>query len=310
MTKQTQAAICVDSCTPTTTRRARKRLLREIPIRPGFMRMSKKIHVERAVSKDELLQVARMLYSLYLAQNFICERPSRYYLRPWHLTPAAAVYTAKHTAPEGEVIAGSCTLIEDTDAAMLPADRLYAKELESLRSSGALLSEASCFAVSPLFRRTTATTELMRAIFAHALRRKFTHLVCIVSTKQRGFYSHLGFSQLGPQRNYSPTHIDPVVLMIADLEEVFGPMPLASDEDACEAKGYWTTNNPYVALIDEWMKQAMKSLQEPSWAKGICDACPEITAEMENRGRAAFTHDTATFLEQPRAHRPARALAS
>ncbi len=308
MAKHNQAAASVDRCVPTSTRRARRKLVREVPIRSLFTRSADEIRVHRAISKEAILETAQELHELYLAQKFISDRPSRHYLRPWHLTPAAAMYTAKVAGPKNESIAGSCTLIEDTVAVGLPADRLYAAQLKSLRDRGAFLSEATCFAVSPDYRRTTATTELMRAIFAHALYQKHTHILCIVSTSQRGFYGHLGFSQIGPRKNYSRAHIDPVVLMAADLEELFGPEPLAPVTEPCEAERYWTVDNPYIHLAGDWIRHAIESMKVPSLAQSLYEACPEIMEELEGVQRDAFVNVSAALLERPQVR--ATALAS
>jgi N-acyl amino acid synthase FeeM len=158
----------------------------------------------------------RLVYSLYLEKAYALPHPSRMWLSIFDALPETTTLIVRR----GEDVVGALTVIFDSPAG-LPADRLYAAELDAMRRLGRRPAEIVSLGVSP---EASRGSEILVKLFnfVYLLSRKIrgaTDLVSTVNPRHAGFYKRtLPFERAGDVRDYDKVGGAPAVLLRMDLD--------------------------------------------------------------------------------------------
>lgn len=112
--------------------------------------------------------------------------------------------------------------------AALPLDRVYAAQLDELRSQGRQLMEVGLFADRrrKLTRSVEALYELMRYVFHFGCQQQVTDFVIGVHPRHVRFYTRsFGFEQLGPTLSYPAVNNHAVQLLRGDVQAAISRQP-------------------------------------------------------------------------------------
>ncbi|MGC4071067.1 MAG: GNAT family N-acetyltransferase [Nibricoccus sp.] len=207
--------------------------------------------IERACTAQDLQDAYRLVHKVYLSTGFIHPEPAGMRLRIFETTSETATFVAKK---DGEIV-GVLSIVGDSHDLGLPSDSAFKAELDGLRDRGVRICEVTNQAVAHEYRKSSIPTELMRCAIAHAMNAGYDSGVATVSPSHRGFYTLLGFQELGAERSYSQKLHDPVVALQMDLNEYRQPaggMGAARDFINHIAGA----GNPFMERISEWTRRA------------------------------------------------------
>ncbi|MBN2717279.1 MAG: hypothetical protein JXX14_15605 [Deltaproteobacteria bacterium] len=204
---------------------------------------------KRATTVDELREAYRLVHDIYVDQKYILPTESKMRVRAFEVSPDTATFITRFNG----ATVGVFSCIMDSPELRLPTDKVFPDELAQLRDAGAVLCEFSNQVILPECRSTSATTELMKIMFAHIWFHNITDAVCAVSPNQIEFFRLIGFTQIGDVKSYSDVVYDPVVLMqLPDVQNILGKPKrpgLALEEFRYQ---YFTADNPYMSIIPFW----------------------------------------------------------
>ncbi len=214
--------------------------------------------ISRACTLQDLEQAYGLVYEAYLGAGYITPNACRMRIRPFEACPETATFAAKHC----NRIVGTLSAVLDSHDLGLPSDASFRRELDSLRSQGIRLCEATGEAIPPAFRRTGILTELMRCVAAQSWLEGCSIVIATVSPNHAPFYELLGCRKLADTRSYSHAVEDPVVMMALDMEELRKKDPALG---ACQSytRDFLSFSNPYVRKVREWQLVARQYFYEP-----------------------------------------------
>ena len=161
-----------------------------------------------------------LVYRLYLEKGYARPDPSRMWLSAFDAIPETTTFLVERVSDNEAV--GALTVVLDSKVG-LPADNVYAAELELLRNSGRRLAEVISLGVS---ENGGAGSEILVRLFNHAYLltgkiRKATDFVVTVNPRHAKFYERsLFFSKAGPEREYGKVGGAPAVLLCLSLSVV------------------------------------------------------------------------------------------
>jgi len=130
------------------------------------------------------------------------------------------------------------------------------------------LCETTNQAMTPRFRKTAITTQLMRCSFAQAVLEDRHGIIISVSPSHVGFYELLGFHKSSDVRSYSRRHHDPVVMMCQYPAELERKDPAAGP---CErfVADYLFFKNPFMGKVRQWKRLAQAVFHEPVQLRSV-----------------------------------------
>ena len=231
--------------------------------------------VTRACRWAELAAAYRLVHDAFVEKQYMLPRSSGTRVRPFETDRRTATFVAM---ADGEVV-GVQSLVVDSDDLGLPSGHVFPVEIGSLWDPGRLVCEATNEAVAPAFRRSAVPTELMRCLYAHAVRLGCNELITTVSPGHKAFYEYMGFEQIGSERSFSTEVDDPVVLMcwhLDTVEERYGQVDPAEDTLAGFLKRFYITGNRYVEHIDGWMNLGESLFDDAEGVGSFFRQCPEL----------------------------------
>lgn len=266
--------------------RRRLALLRRLGLFSGD---TKGAVLSRAATFGDLEAAYRLVHDTFMASGYILPRASGIRVRPFEADPATGTFIAK----AGGKVVGVQSLVVGSQDLGLPSDHVFFTEISALWEEGKIVCEATNEAVSPAFRRSAVPTELMRCLFAEALRIDCHKLITTVSPGHRSFYECLGFEQIGGVRNYSTEVEDPVVLMCWHLDTLqarYGSVDPQGASVAAFLKRYYLTANPYRRQVAAWARQAEATFAKPRAAARFFRKCPELFLQSTAEELEAIRH--------------------
>lgn len=259
--------------------------------------------IERACSAQDLQDAYRLVHRVYLSTGFIRPEPGAMRLRIFETTSDTATFVAKK---DGEIV-GVLSIVGDSYDLGLPSDAAFKDELDALRNRGVRLCEVTNQAVAEEYRKSAVPTELMRCAIAHAMTTGYDSGVATVSPSHRGFYTLLGFQELGSERSYSQKLHDPVVALRMDLNEYRQPA-----EGMGAARDFINhiagAGNPFVGQVGEWTRRAKISFLNPELLETLfvkqrnflAECTPQQLRILERRWGQEIFHAVAGSLAVPR----------
>lgn len=188
-------------------------------------------------SKETIYRVARtrreiegalsLVYKEYLRKGYISKGyKSKLRISLYNALPSSTTFVAK----QGNKVLAGVTLVADS-AMGLPMDKLYKKELDSVRTQGRRIAEVSQLAIDTNifgegffsmfnFNKLIFVFKLFKAVLDYALTvDKLTDICIAINPKQQCLYKFLYFEQLGPLRYYSLVNRAPALAFKLNLTE-------------------------------------------------------------------------------------------
>lgn len=175
---------------------------------------SAKPQIKIAENLPEWEAAFQLLYDEYLAAGYVTEAVSSHMLFGiHHFLPKTVVFVAKIS----ESTVSTLTQFFDDRIFGLPADMIYKRELDQLRSQGRVISELGSLATRDSFRWQSLFMYLCQAMYWYSRHHKIDDLCIAVNPKHVQFYKTVFlFEEFGPERFY-PKVQAPAVLMRLDL---------------------------------------------------------------------------------------------
>jgi len=211
--------------------------------------------IRRAVTAGDLVGAYRLVHEAFLERGYIRPMPGELRIRPFEALPSMATFVAD---ADGEIVGVQGLAVDDPDLG-LPSDGAFKAEIDALRRGGRLVCEATNQAVAPAYRKSAVATELMRAMFAHALLAGCDELITTVSPGHARFFELLGFEKASPVRSYSAELDDPTILMRVNVAQLLEWVEAADDRSDAAAlfiKVRCVDGNPYREQVADWAEEA------------------------------------------------------
>jgi len=160
---------------------------------------SEKIIIRPAGSKGELDKIFGLRYRSYLEKGYISENPSGTLSDEWDGLDA----TTHIVAIENNHITGAVRMVRDSLKG-LPMERVFEREITSLRRQGRVLAEASTLVTAKEDRNSKRSLwlRLCRAVWREAQARKINDLCIAVTPNHLSFYKRLLFEIIGNPKRY------------------------------------------------------------------------------------------------------------
>jgi hypothetical protein len=179
--------------------------------------------VKIANNLEEREAVFQLGYEIYLEKGFIGKNPNQWLIKNYDLDNDTVILMVQDLQKN---IVGSVTLVFD-ESSHLPAEKIYSKELKTLRASGTKMVELSRLVISPKYRNLNEILILLfnyAAIYVHKVK-KYNCLSIQVNPRHKNYYkSLLNFEELGAEKPCPQVQNAPAVLLYITesqyLEEV------------------------------------------------------------------------------------------
>ncbi len=173
-----------------------------------------------ARSRSELEEAFRLVYDSYLQSELTSPNATGMRLTPYHFLPTTEVMLVRSS---GTSIA-TASLIVDGELG-LPAESIYAREIDSLRNRGLRMAEVGCLAdrrKSPA--RFIRMFRLLSTLIAQAAEfRGCNALIAATHPTHARFYTRqLGFRQIGELQACPYALGNPAVALLMDFEQLRG----------------------------------------------------------------------------------------
>jgi len=234
--------------------------------------------ITRAQTVEDLRGAYKLVHDSFVHKGYIRPRPSGIRLRPYEIVPEMATFVAK----VDDRVVGVLGVIIDLPDLGLPSEKVFADEIRHLRASGAKPSESTNQAVLPEYRRSAVTTELIRAVYAHAFMKGCDEIIAAISPGHRGFYELLGARQIASVRSYSREVHDPVIVVSL---HVHAPDERPDGHAVADRRFMWdflVTNNPYHQHVGPWSLAAEGYFSQPSLLRELLAAGFELPEEFSD----------------------------
>lgn len=179
-----------------------------------------------ATNIQQVTEAWRLVYQSYVKSQLISPNPySIHTAMPAIGLNSAVIFGQKHSA----MVTTLSAFIDRCPAdSRLPLDRVYAVQLDKLRSQGCQLMEVGMFADrrGKLTRSVEALYELMRYVFHFGCQNQVTDIVIGVHPHHKRFYKRsFGFEELGPTLNYPAVNNHAVQLLRGDVKAAINRQP-------------------------------------------------------------------------------------
>lgn len=168
--------------------------------------------IKIANTLEEREAVFQLGYVVYLEKGFIGKNPYKWLVKNYDFDNDTVILMVQDLQKN---IVGSVTLVFD-ESSQLPAERIYSKELKTLRASGTKMVELSRLVISPKYRNLNEILILLfnyAAIYVHKVK-KYNCLSIQVNPRHKNYYkSLLNFEELGSEKPCPQVQNAPAVLL-------------------------------------------------------------------------------------------------
>jgi len=220
--------------------------------------------IRRAVSAEDLAAAYALVHQAFLERGYIRPEPGGLRVRVFEALPTMATFVAE---ADGQIVGVQSLAVDDPDLG-LPSDMAFQDAINVLRRGGRLVCEATNQAIAPEYRKSAVATELMRAMFAHALHVGCDELITTVSPGHARFYELLGFEKASPIRSYSADLDDPTLVMRVNVSQLIETVKDADDRSDGGALFIklrcLKANNNYCRHVAEWDDRAREVFADPA----------------------------------------------
>jgi len=179
-----------------------------------------------ATNIQQVTEAWRLVYQSYVKSHLINPNPhSIHTAMPAVGLDTAVIFGRKNSAM---VTTLSAFIDRCQPDSRLPLDRVYAAQLDKLRSQNCQLMEVGLFADrrGKLTRSVEALYELMRYVFHFGCQHQVTDIVIGVHPHHKRFYKRsFGFEELGPTLNYPAVNNHAVQLLRGDVKAAIDRQP-------------------------------------------------------------------------------------
>ena len=165
---------------------------------------NKEIIYRIARTKEELEQAFSLVYKEYASRGYIPKHyKSKLRLSLYNALPSTATFVAK----QGRKVVATVTLIPDSPIG-IPMDKIYKKEVDSLRKKGRRVAEVSQLAIDSRlfpkgwfsmfnFAKLIFVFKLFKLVLDYGLEIEKLNDFCIaINPKHQHLYKFLGFEEL------------------------------------------------------------------------------------------------------------------
>lgn len=163
--------------------------------------VGRNIQVKIASTRSEWEQAFRLVEENYEAHGYETPQAGAYRFTPYHALPDTFVVVAK----EHDRVLATLSVILDNALLGLPAESIYAAEIENYRNQGRRLFELGNLADSGLSRREFLPVflTLVQVAVQTALHQRADTALIATTVRHGIFYRKvMGFVELGPSRPY------------------------------------------------------------------------------------------------------------
>ncbi|MBN2352899.1 MAG: hypothetical protein JXD23_10060 [Spirochaetales bacterium] len=203
----------------------------------------------------DLKKAYSLLYKVFLEEKYIEPTFMGLRLREWELDPAMATFIAK----DGNSVVGMISLAPDLDGLGIPDEELFHEEIEEIRGSARILMESCNSAIDSRYRDRSLPSEFYRYMLAYAWHVGIDKVVGVVNRGHKAFYEFLYMKQYGPEKSYSQSHHDPIILIYTDCDLLYEYLSSPeSDNGSADSflRRYLLLENPYLAMVPAALKKA------------------------------------------------------
>jgi hypothetical protein len=236
--------------------------------RAGLLEHVDAIHIEQAVTADELRAAYSLVHDVFVFQNYTTPQPGGMRLRPCEALPDMATFVAK---VNGRVIA-VMSLAPDAPGLGLPSDKAYRNELDALRRQGHRINETTNLAVADEYRNSPAFFELVRCGVAYSLNNGFDDNFISISPGHAMFFQAiLSFEECGGRRNYGGATVDMVEGMRLNFHTMEAKMLQADASlgDAAFLHDWFFKSNPHFASTAKSAVKAAGNFMDPGFLRQV-----------------------------------------
>lgn len=179
--------------------------------------------IKIANNTEDREAVFQLGYEIYLEKGFIGKNPYQWLIKNYDFDNDTVILMVQDLQKN---VVGSVTLVFD-ESSHLPAEKIYSKELSTLRASGTKMVELSRLVISPKYRNLNEILILLfnyAAIYVHKVKR-YNCLSIQVNPRHKNYYKALlNFEELGSEKPCPQVQNAPAVLLYITenqyLEEV------------------------------------------------------------------------------------------
>ncbi len=184
---------------------------------PG--QLSSPWRVGAAADFNELCRAFHLIYRCYLERGDISAHPSGIHFSAYQLLPATRTLVAVSSSG----VSGTLSIVNDSPAG-LPAEGLFPREVEKMRSAGRTLAQSCMLAWNPATDAALgrANIRLMRAVFWWCADSAVDDLCAVIPLSYaKTFERVLGLEQISNAKRSPQLRDTRVILAHLDLWKVF-----------------------------------------------------------------------------------------
>lgn len=178
--------------------------------------------IEKSANSEFTIKIANTLeereavynlgYQVYLEKGFVNQNGSEWLIQNYDSNSDTVIFIVQDKFKN---IAGSVTLVFDGNS-KLPAEKIYANELKTLRNSGNKMVELSRLIINPEFRNSKEILVLLfnyLAIYIYHVK-NYNSLTIQVNPRHKNYYKMLlGFTEVGVEKPCPHVQNAPAVLL-------------------------------------------------------------------------------------------------
>lgn len=175
--------------------------------------------IKVANTLEERADVFRLAYQVYLGKGFLKANPNEWLVNDYDADEETTILVVKD---KNNKLVGSVTLVFD-GYSKLPAQKIYGKEIQLLRSVSEKVAEISRLIINPEYRNSKEILVLMfnyLAIYASSVM-KYTCLAIEVNPRHKLYYKELlGFTEIGGEKPCPIVENAPATLLHVPLSKL------------------------------------------------------------------------------------------
>ena len=180
--------------------------------------MPAEFKIKVANNLGEREQVFNLAYRMYLEKGYIHQNSIECFVQTYDKNPETVILIVQD---QNKKIAGSVTLVFN-ESSKLPAEKIYDKEISSLKTKGEKLVEISRLVISLDYRNSKEVLLLLMnylAIYSYHVK-KYSSLIIEVNPRHKNYYKTLlGFIEIGTEKVCPWMQNAPAVLLYLPLEK-------------------------------------------------------------------------------------------
>ena len=221
--------------------------------------------IKIANTLEEREAVFKLGYQIYLEKEFIKPNPQEYLIQSYDQDPRSIILIVQD---RNKKIAGSVTLVFN-ESSQLPAEKIYASELKTLKKNGEKLVELSRLIINPEFRNSKEILILLfnyLAIYSYHVE-NYDSLVVEVNPRHKNYYKMLlNFDEIGEEKACPSVLNAPAILLHLPLSRYQSEVKRCAsqvDQDKKERSLYpYFLRSEQETLVAYYLERQVKQMSE------------------------------------------------